>query len=55
MKADGKLNINRQELRRTPLVRCPVCGKTSDRHNKAVHARAEKNEPPPGSPNTSST
>ena len=41
MKANGKLKINRQELRRdarrNPLTRCPVCGKTSTRCNKAVH------------------
>lgn len=45
MKADGKLKINRQELRRdarrNPLTRCPVCGKTSTRCNKAVHDKAK--------------
>jgi len=50
VRANGKLQINRQELRRNarrnPLDRCPVCGKTSDRHNKAVHDRAEKASTP---------
>ena len=43
MRAVGTLKINRQELRRdarrNPLERCPVCGKTSNRHNKTVHDR----------------
>lgn len=41
-----KKQITRQQLRRdqrrAPKTRCPVCGKTSTRHNLAVHARAAK-------------
>ena len=42
MRSDKKLNINRQELRRdarrAPIERCPICGKSSTRHNLKLHA-----------------
>ncbi len=48
MRSHDKLKINRQEIRRdgkrTPLNRCPICGKTSNRHNNAVHDRANKSK-----------
>ncbi len=44
MRPHDKLNVNRSEIRRDirrgKVSRCPVCGKTSSRHNLAVHIRA---------------
>lgn len=46
MKPHQKINKNRQELRRdarkNPLERCPICGKTSSRHNKAAHNKVKE-------------
>lgn len=56
MRSNEKLQVNRQELRRkarrNPLERCPICGKTSDRHNLKLHeiaADAAKAQRPSGS------
>jgi hypothetical protein len=47
VRSNEKLQVNRQELRRNPLERCPICGKTSDRHNLKLHAIVEANDQRP--------